>query len=464
MTMYEIPPAEAFDPRPDLPGGGGGFRRRVQIGVTLTLVAALVALAAVEGGGYIIRGDAVQATAPPALARIAAVDAAGALTTRDGHGDSVVEYAVPGVAFQFPTWSPDGSRLAAIGQGATDTGVYVFAARTAADATIAPIVVYQSSDRPPFYLYWTPDGGQLSFLTTEPDGLALRIVAATAEATDRIVRSGAPMYWEFQDAGRLLVHSGSSGPDSFLGEVALDGTPFESSLRAPGVFRAPTTSADGRYRAYVAPGDGTGEVVLESRNDGGTRRIRVFGPAAVSFGPTGDELAFVAPNQPNGGNLPLPVGPLQLAGPGSAPARTLVGGSVVAYFWSPTGKEIAVLRLEDPENPVTQAGRGTGIALARADVAAQEAAAGLPLHLAFVEVASGSIRSERVIRLSDLFVNQLLPYFDQYALSHRVWSADGSAVVLPIVGDGDVTQLVVIPSDGSAAQTVATGEAGFWSP
>jgi hypothetical protein len=36
--------------------------------------------------------------------------------------------------------------------------------------------------------------------------------------------------------------------------------------------------------------------------------------------------------------------------------------------------------------------------------------------------------------------------------------------VLPIVGDGDVTQLFVIPADGSDARAVATGEIGFWSP
>ena len=468
VTMDEEPPAEAFEPQPQEPDGGGRLRRRMSIAVTLVLVASLIVLAAIEGGGLIIRDERDVVTPPPAPARIAAVDAAGALTTIDDQGTPAVPYPVPGVTFQFPAWSPDGSRIAAIGTGPAGTGVYLFAARTASQKAIDPIVVYDSADHPPFYLYWAPDGGQLTFLTTEPDGIALRIVAANEGAADSIVRAGAPMYWDFVDAGRLLVHSGAGGQDAFLGEVALNGAPFAETERSSGVFRAPAVSADGRFRAYLATGDGTGEVVLESRNGGSTKRVRVFGPAALSFGRTG-ELAFVAPDQPNSGNIPLPVGPLRLTDPNTMETRTLLDGSVVAFFWSPTGKAIAVLRLADTENPVTEASRDSGAILARAkastqEAAAQEAAAGLSLRLAFVDVGTGSIRSERVVRISDLFVNQLLPFFDQYALSHRVWSPDGAAIVLPVVGDGDVTQLSMIPADGSTARVIARGEMGFWSP
>ena len=68
------------------------------------------------------------------------------------------------------------------------------------------------------------------------------------------------------------------------------------------------------------------------------------------------------------------------------------------------------------------------------------------------------------MRVSDLFVNQVLPFFDQYALSHRFWSPDGAAIALPIVGDGDVTEVQVIPADGSQPVVAATAEIGFWSP
>jgi TolB protein len=274
------------------------------------------------------------------------------------------------------------------------------------------------------------------------------------------------MYWDFVDPARLLVHSGSGGPDGFFGEVAPDGAPYPGTDRAAGVFRAPSVSAGGRYRAYLAAGDDSvGEVVHESRDGSGMTRIRVFGTAAMSFNPAGDDLAFIALDQPANSTLPLPIGPLRVLRPDASEARTLHPGSVVAFFWSPTGQEIALLQLQNRDDTVTEAGVGRAVLAKTSVVAAStdEAAAGLPLGLAFVDVSSGAVVSERVVQLSDLFINQVLPFFDQYALSHRFWSPDGRAIALPIVGAGDVTEVTVIPADGSEPHVVTIGEMGFWS-
>lgn len=464
--MHDIPPPEAFEPTPDEAGSGGGWRRRLQIAVILILVASLVILAAVEGGGYLIRGvdDSPPPSQPPA--RLAMVGGTGALIWADEAGRSPVAYSTPDIAFQFPAWSPDSTQIAAIGSTTEGTGIYVFRARASTDPPSEPVVIYESTVQPPFYLYWTPDSRQLTFLTTEADGLALRIAPADGSATDSIVRAGAPMYWDFVDPARLLVHSGSAGPDGFFGEVGSDGGPFQGTDRAAGVFRAPAVSANGRYRAYLAAGDDSvGEVVREVRDGSGTTRIRVFGTAAMSFNPAGDDLAFIALDQPTNSTLPLPIGPLRVLRPDASEARTVHGGSVVAFFWSPTGREIALLQLRGDDDNVTEAGVGRAV-LASASVAApsgDEAAAGLLLGLAFVDVASGSVVSERVVRLSDLFINQVLPFFDQYALSHRFWSPDGRAIALPIVGAGDITEVTVIAADGSEPHAVATGDMGFWS-
>jgi TolB protein len=453
--MDDVPPPEAFEPQPDEPVRPGRGRRRLQAAIAVVVILALIGLAAVENGGLIVRPDIVEG--PAAIPTLAMVDGSGALMTVDGNGRSVVPYPVPDVTFQFPAASPDGLRIAAIGQGTDGTGVYVFRKREPGGDTTDPAVVYTSVDRPPFYLYWSPDGSTLTFLTTEPDGLALRVVPADGSGDAAIVRSGSPMYWDFVDPARLLVHSGVGPPDGFFGEVGVDGAPVAGTDRATGVFRAPAVSGDGRFRAYLAPGDGgIGEVVRESRDGSGTTRIRVFGPGAVGFSPTGDELAFVAPDQLTSSQLPLPIGPLRILDSGAAEARTLMAGSVVAFFWSPTGKTIAVLQLPDTDEPGTEV-------VARQS-ATQETAAGISLRLSFVGVDDGSTRPDRLVRVSDLFVNQVLPFFDQYALSHRFWAPDGSALVLPIVDDADVTRLYAIPPDGSDAHVIATGEIGFWSP
>jgi TolB protein len=465
----EAPPPEAFEPQPYEPSGADRVRRRLQVALIVVLIAALVVLAAVQGGGLIFFNDDGSETGP----RLAVVDATGTLTWMGGDGASPVTYAQPGLAFQFPAWSPDGTRIAAVGTDVDGGGVYVVRARASTDPPAEPTVIYQSADRSPFYLYWSPDGRQVSFLTTEPNGLALRVAAADGSGSAYVVRSGAPMYWDFVDADRMLVHSGSSGPDEFFGEVGLDGSPFEGTDRAAGIFRAPAVSSDGRYRAYFsAANDAIGEVVRESRDGTGTTRIRIFGPGAVAFSPVGAQLAFVAPDQPTSAALPLPVGPLRILDANAAEARTVIGGNVIAFFWSPNGREIAVLQLLAPDNPVTEArsggpvGRSGSIVVARATAPGdvRYAVAGVGLQLSVVGAANGAIRSERPVQVSELFVNQVLPFFDQYALSHRFWSPDSAAIVLPIVGEDDATQLQVIPADGSEARIVATAEMGFWSP
>jgi TolB protein len=65
--------------------------------------------------------------------------------------------------------------------------------------------------------------------------------------------------------------------------------------------------------------------------------------------------------------------------------------------------------------------------------------------------------------IADVFVDQLLPYFDQYALSHHVWSPDGASIALPVVTDGR-EEVTVVQADGSGARRVADGVEGFWSP
>ena len=81
----------------------------------------------------------------------------------------------------------------------------------------------------------------------------------------------------------------------------------------------------------------------------------------------------------------------------------------------------------------------------------------------FVDVASGEILSQPVVRPGERFVSAFLAYFDQYALSHRVWAPDSSSILLPEVGLDGVTRVSVQFPDGSEPIAL-DGEIGFWSP
>jgi TolB protein len=456
--------AEFDDPGPLPPAQPGRLRRGLSVAIVLLLVVSMVFLAWVSG-----RGEVIVPTQPtpgpltPTLiagaARVAVVKPDGGLATMDALGGAPLSLGADGFRYAFPAWSPDGSRVAAIGTSDTTTEVHVFTigGSTGSGGSVEPPrVVFDGTDHPPFYLYWSPDGRRLGFLTTEPAGLALRLASADGATPATIAREAAPLYWAWTTGDRLLVHSGGDGPAAFLGEVADDGAAGDAIESTPGGFRAPGLSTDGRYRAFaVADADGAMVRVVAEGSDGmGRREVGVFGAAALSFGPTGDEVAFIAPAA-SGQAVGLPVGPLRLLDAGSGVVRTLLAGSVVAFFWGPDGRTIAALQVPTGDDRVASIA-ATPIQLA--------AAPGLRLRLSVVRVDDGAIRTQQVVQLADAFAAQVLPYFDQYALSHRLWAPDGSALALPVVGADGTTRVVEIRTDGSAPRPIADGLAAFWSP
>ena len=85
------------------------------------------------------------------------------------------------------------------------------------------------------------------------------------------------------------------------------------------------------------------------------------------------------------------------------------------------------------------------------------------LDLAVVEVESGQVRTLSSFRPSDVFLNQFLPFFDQYALSHRIWSPVSDALVLPMVDDRGQSGVYVVSLEGGAPLRIADGVMGVWS-
>lgn len=451
------PAADSADPPPPR------SRRRLQIAVVLTLVAAIAVLAALQVSGRL--GTIARSPIAAAPTRIAVVDAAGALSTMDVLGGNVVPHPLAGVSFAFPAWSPDGTRIAAIGGSTNDGAVYVIQARgeNASDPTAAtaPTVIYRSPEHPAFYAYWTPDGRQVTFLTQEPDDLALRVAPADASTPAATIREGSPLYWDWVGPARALVNIGGGGPRAFLGEIGLDGVAGTPAATTPGSFRSPAVTRDGTHRAFVvAGGAGPALIVVESPDGAGRREIPVPGMAAISFAPAGDNLAFIAPEVP-GPPIGLPIGPLRVVDVASGSVRTLLGGAIVGFFWSPDGKTIATLRIPGPGDDEVASVGNAGPATVFRPAAPTS---GYTLHLAFVDVASGSVRSKRDVRVSERFALQLLPYFDQYALSHRFWSPDSASFMLPLVSDDDVVGIVLLPPDGTAERRVVDGEMGSFSP
>jgi TolB protein len=392
---------------------------------------------------------------PSSAGRLAVIGHDGALVIMDGTGALQSRFDVPRALVSFPAWSPDGTQIAALVNGPEVSAVQVFPATPG--AITEPVTVYKDMDEPPFYLSWALDGRSVAFLTTEPNGIALRRAPADASAAATRLRDGSPMYWIDLGSGRLLVHSGS-GADAFLGEIDPDGKPLDPGFAASDLFRAPAVSGDGAYRAYAGTdSNGVDAVVVETRDGSGRHAVPILGPAAVAFAPSGATVAFIARASADVPRTQLPVGPLRVLDAASGAVRTLVSGAVLAFFWSPDGRTIAVLRIAGPNDSVAQA----GIRLASTG---DLALAGVALDLVFVDAEDGSVVARQAVRVTDLYATQVLPFFDQYASSHRIWSSDSSAIALPVISADGLGEIDIIATDGSAPRRLATGDVAFWSP
>ena len=134
----------------------------------------------------------------------------------------------------------------------------------------------------------------------------------------------------------------------------------------------------------------------------------------------------------------IPIGPVRLIEAGARAPRTLLDGAYVGFWWSPDGATLAAIRIGTVD--------------------------GAPeIRLVFVDVPTGDIRAEPVVGLSGLFIDQVLNYFDQYALSHRLWAPDSSSFLLPIVDTDGAARVLAVTPDGEVLARL-DGSIGFWSP
>ncbi len=426
--------------------------------------------------------------------RIAFINLNGELETVSPAGDARRTLTYGDRFFQFPAWSPDGARIAAVGGTTERAGVFVFADTEANTVRMAdPHTLYESDDDAPIYLYWSPDSENLSFVTVQPnqESMGLHVVSASdsstkANTTIGPVAIGRPCFWDWSsDSKRILLHTGmATEPNAQLAYI----DPFNpksgrASIAQPGLFQAPGIARSGRYFAF-AQVDRKGELqlVIDGRVSNNRFVVAHHGIAALSWSPARDQLAFISPTEP----VRTYYGPLKLLDAASGNVRELTDDIVLAFFWSPDGRYIAYFTVANIAeqvwsnvlpNPDATAmdggflsqesefsdsdGMGDGEEIEEERV--------LRLNLWCVDVEKEEHRLIRTFEPVDMFVNQFLPFFDQYALSHRIWSPDSTQVVLPMVDydaeDNDVPRVFVVPMlpHGGKPRAIADGIMAFWS-
>lgn len=371
--------------------------------------------------------------------------------------------------FQFPAWSPDGMHLAVIGSDNDGSAVLVFDAQETAGGE--PEELYRSRSEAPFYLYWSPDGSQVSFLANHPEaGIALHL-GRVGDGSSRLLTTGQPLYWDWSAGGdRLLIHTGLAGDEARLALVEAGGDGSGGNIAQPGFFQAPGISPSGRYRAYAALNAADERLLVVEDGEGGERVTEAHnGLVAMSWSPVEDRLAYIAP--PLAANVFF--GPLQLLDVVTGRSQPLSDEIVLAFFWSPDGRKIAYVTVHGRNDDAIQVfarvermrtSKANGALVAGgnlwAGTAAQE---GLFLDLWLVDV--DTVQSYRLATFepSRLWLSQFLPFFDQYALSHSIWSPDSRALVLPMVNDEGEPGVYVVSAADGRRDFLTDGIIGFWS-
>ena len=349
-------------------------------------------------------------------------------------------------SYRWPTYSPDGKRLAFAGYRRGPLSQLGGAAVVVSDFehdTSAALL--ESDEMATIYLYWSPDSRHLAALLQLGADLALYIFDATGTAQARQVLVGQPLYWSWApDGNTIAVHVGgdsASNPEAWVGLLHLDsGNPTEERFsEVPGDFRAPAWAPSGTKLAYATFGGGTS--LLSVRDDAGrvTRIAASTSDVAFSWSPSGEWLAFSYGEPHEAGFYQG----LEIAHADGSARRTLSQDPLVAFYWSPDSQRLAVVGV---------------------DTSARK------LSWSVLSIDGKTKRPLTSFLPSNDFGLQL-PFFDQYAQSTNVWSADsmrlvyGAATGARTPEGAQVEQVVVADSDGlRPAVAVASGGAAVWSP
>lgn len=394
--------------------------------------------------------------------RIALIDEMGRLCTCNPDGSEYRILSRRDRLYQFPTWSPDGRYIAAIGSDRAGAGIYLFSDEQYG----VQWQLYRSlvgTHQSPFYLYWSPNSQYIGFIANNPvGGIGFFTVTATQRPHVKLIALGQPFFWQWGlRSSELFLHSGVGDTAHLQLINPHDEAPEMPNHATPGYFQTPGISHDGSYLAYARLDDeGDSEIVIEDRETERTVTHTHQGAVALSWSPTRNQLAFMSP-QNAASHFFGPLSLMDLQGG----VRPITGEPILAFFWSPDGDKIAYFS-PTRHQAFNRFVGGDGVTFLNGHNPPQMMTSDRPeliqMELWIIDLTLGSRQKVFHFQPTRLLLNQFLPFFDQYAHSHRIWSPNSDAILLPILQDGK-NRVVSVAINQSPPVLLGGGMFGSWS-
>ncbi len=366
-------------------------------------------------------------TSPGGGERLVVVNGEGNIFTLDPDGSNPIQLTDKGPTARYfqPVWSPVSDRL--VWGEASGAG---FGVGSSAGDGSDPNLVPTSSL--PFYLSWSPDGSQVGILYGGVQGVVLEVVDMESYTASPI-GSGTPFYfsWDPQSTN-MAVHVGAND----FGTIAVGEQLIDLGGTAA-VYQAPYWTPAG----IVHFGE-EGLSLVDPVGDADRLLATLAGePVIFVANPQGTKVAVESFVAQEGDGSTVALVPAAEIASNAVSVLDMTTGEVdvaleetsVGYFWSPDGESLLLLRLLGESGEV---------------------------EVSVWKAGETSLLATMTLPIS--YFREVLPFFNQYAQSLRLWSPDSSTLALPGT-IGTESGIWVLSTDGSEPTLVSDGEWVSWS-
>jgi Tol biopolymer transport system component len=175
----------------------------------------------------------------------------------------------------FPSWSPDGTKIAFLSNRDGDFEIYLInvgsAMKGARDAGLAKLTENNTDE---FYVVWSPDGSQLAFQTSRDGNFEIyRMNTDGLEQKNLTNNPAGDGFPDWSPDGDRISFSTDRDRDFEIYVMNTDGSGQINLTNNPADDQVPSWSPDGAFLAFATNRDGNFEIYVMNNDGSGLVRL-----------------------------------------------------------------------------------------------------------------------------------------------------------------------------------------------